>query len=133
MPPKNNNNAKQIDNLVFDGIPMIATKKPLRAQNKIMKLTMITKKTYDDIISLGDNAEMEELNYVKIKRWIEQNKTIFFEGHNRVQINILTSKGWRSGKAFNVNEPISWYSAKAQYQEALYDITTVYAVQFLLF
>ena len=126
MPPKN-------EPLIFNGKEMIATTKSLISYSKIKATTITTKKTRDNIKN-GDNAsEMEPLNYVQIQNWVKTNKARFMTGYSKAQINVLTSKGWRAGLAFDTNGEISWFSAKQQYNEAMYDITTVYAVQILLF
>lgn len=127
MPPKNN------DNLVFDGKEMVMTTKALIAHSKIKTRTITTKKTRDGIKENQDASEMDPLNYVKIQKWVSANKAKFFDDHKKAQINILTSKGWRAGNVFDTDGIVSWYSAKQQYAETMYDITTVYAVQILLF
>ena len=119
--------------LVFDGKSMVMTTKALVAQSKIKARTITTKKTRDGIKGNADASEMDPLNYVKIQKWIAENRKLFFGDHRQAQINVLTSKGWRAGNAFDPNGNISWFSAKQQYNEAMYDITTVYAVQILLF
>lgn len=128
MPPK-----KVDEPLMFDGKAMVMTTKALVSHSKIKARTITTKNTRDGIKNNADASEMDPLNYVKIQKWISENKKRFFDDHKQAQINILTSKGWRAGNAFNPDGQISWYSAKQQYNEAMYDITTVYAVQILLF
>lgn len=121
------------EQLVFDGKEMTMTTKALVAHSKIKARTITTKKTRDGIKKNADATEMDPLNYVKIQKWIAEHRKMFFDDHKQAQINILTSKGWRAGNVFDPNGNISWFSAKQQYNEAMYDITTVYAVQILLF
>lgn len=113
------------------GVELVLTEKKLFANNNFEMKTIVTKKTRKNVKE-GD-GELEEINYEEMKEWIKRYKKSLFGKHNRIQINVLTAKGWRSGHAFDKNDKIDFYDTHKLYKDAIVELDEIYGIQILLF
>jgi hypothetical protein len=114
------------------GAELVVKRNILKSGSKIQSVVVTAKDTMESLQNSGNEAV--ELQYDDLKKYVETNRKALFGGAKRVQINVFTERGWRSGYRFDPNGNIDWFSVTRSdgYNESV-EIETVYAVQILLF